>query len=764
MHNALSTTWRQLDAAPSHEESAESPHGRLVWLGGVLIALLAVIGGRLAYVQCVLPEGLIEVFDQTTESFEEIPARDGRILSADGVTLADNEESYDLLVYYRWIEDPPAPDWLKHQARKRLSRSERKNAERLVKAESDVLQRQRDLWQSLSELTQISMDDLSRKRTRIRQRVETIWNRAEARRSGRSTEEEPAGETFTSKPANILKDKWTRFWKEITTPPPRSALDPLVISEQEDDHAVWEGLDADVASEIETHPERYPGCRVVLRSHRVYPQRDLAAHLIGSRTPLQPEELAERQSSLADAEDLRPGDTIGRGGLERSYDSSLRGRRGLRRIVRNRRREIVETEIVREPRSGEDLVLTFDTTLQRRTEELLDRVLVQQPKATSKPAVDDESNRAEPAVMVGPRGACIVALDVRTGAVLAAAAAPRFDLNLLVHSDEAAWQALLDDPRRPMFPRVTQMALPPGSIFKTLSAIALVADGDLDPKARFVCQGFLDRPDKDRCLVFRHYGVGHNDTDLADALCRSCNVYFFTAARHAGPKPLVEWSHKLGIGQPTGIDLPGEAAGALPSPDNKNSRRKWYPGDTLGLVIGQSSLLVTPLQMARLMAAVANDGQLVTPHLAASTGQVHHDASESSGRSRLADAELGTHSSHFTRPEPKPISGLSSDILSVVREGLERVVQDRHGTAYKTVRLPNVKIAGKTGTAEVGSRLPDHAWFAGYVPADEPRVAFVVVIEHGGSGGKVAGPVAKDFVKALLDLGVIHGSSALAKE
>lgn len=766
MHNTLKAVWQPLEQSPAGADAGECPRSRLVWLAGLMTVCLAVIGGRMAYVQCVLPDKLTQAFEETSESLEEIPARDGRILSADGVTLADNEEGYDLWVDYRWIEDPPNKEWFTYQTRRRLNRSERKDAGRVAAAEADVLRRRSDFWAALSEVTQAPESELAQRRQRIQARVEKIWSRVEARRSGKDAETSAADQA-ARQPTDWLSAGWSRFWREVTTPPPRNTHDPLVIAEQEADHIVLEGLDAEVAWEIETHPERYPGTRIVLRSRRVYPQQDLAAHLIGSRTPLQPDELSEHQASLTSADGLLPGDTIGRSGLERSYDAQLRGRRGLKRIVRNRRREVIETETVREPRSGQDLMLTFDATLQQRVEELLDRVLGQQPSAEAEPEVDDESARPEPPANLGPRGACLVALDVRTGAVIAAAAAPRFDLNLLIEPDEKLWQALLDDPRRPMFPRVTQMALPPGSTFKTLSAIALLADGQLDPTARFICQGYLDRPDKDRCLVFRHYGVGHNETDLADALCRSCNVYFFTAARHAGPKPLIEWSRKLGIGQPTGIDLPGEGAGALPSPDgsNSNSRRRWYPGDTLGLVIGQSSLLVTPLQMARLMAVVANDGLLVTPHLAAGTGQVHHDGlASSAARLRFADAATSDDSPRFTRPAPKPIPGLTSDLLSAVREGLDRVVQDRHGTAYKTVRLPNVKIAGKTGTAEVGSRLPDHAWFAGYVPADEPRIAFAIVIEHGGSGGKVAGPVARDFVKLLLAQGVIHGSRELAQE
>lgn len=751
MHNTLTSPWRNAANSPATGEPGEDARGRMWWLAGGMIAFLIVIGVRLAYVQTVLPDGLLVVFDEKTESFEEIPARDGRILSADGVPLADSEERYDLLAHYRWIEEPADADWVKQHARSLLSRKERRDPENVAAAEASVVTRRNELWGSLSELTGKSVAEIAAQRELVQERVERIWKLVEVKR--RANSQATANWKYVDE---VQETNWVgRFWQELTTPPTRTSRDPLVIAEQEDEHVVLENLDPDVAAEIETHPERFPGLRVVLRTRRTYPEDDLAAHLIGSRTAVQPEEIAELSATLSDAGSLSPGDAIGRSGLERSYDAQLRGRNGLKKIVRNRRREIVATEVVREAQAGEDVVLTFDTNLQRRAEHLLDELLQQPIPEQSDPVVDDESNRSEPPAMVGPRGACLVALDVRTGAVLAAASAPRFDLNLLTHSDPERWQAVLDDPRRPLFPRVTQMALPPGSTFKTLSAIALIEDGGLAPEARFVCQGYLDRPDKDRCLVFRHYGVGHNETGLADALGRSCNVYFFTAARHAGPAPLVEWSRKLGIGQPTGIDIPGEAAGSLPSPDQKSkSRRKWYPGDTLGLVIGQSSLLVTPLQMARLMAAVANDGRLVTPHLATAQGQVQRDLG--------SDASVDSAFHH--RPQPKPIPGLHPETLAAVREGLERVVQHRTGTAYKTVRLPNVMIAGKTGTAEVGGRLPDHAWFVGYVPADEPKVAFVIIIEHGGSGGKVAGPVAREFVKTMLDLGVIHGTRELAVE
>ena len=167
------------------------------------------------------------------------------------------------------------------------------------------------------------------------------------------------------------------------------------------------------------------------------------------------------------------------------------------------------------------------------------------------------------------------------------------------------------------------MKLPPGSVFKVISAVAAIESGAMPPDVPFPCLGYLDSPEKrHRCYTFLHQHAGHGDVTLVDALCRSCNVYFFTAARRMGPETLVEWARQFGIGQPTGLDLPSEEAGRLPAPDTQ--RTPWKPGDTLDLAIGQSKLEVTPMQMARVIAAVANNGYLVTPHLAANSGD-HHD-------------------------------------------------------------------------------------------------------------------------------------------
>jgi penicillin-binding protein 2 len=444
----------------------------------------------------------------------------------------------------------------------------------------------------------------------------------------------------------------------------------------------------------------------------------------------------------------RLGDPIGRSGLELKYEAHLRGIRGMRRVVKNRRGETIATEELKAPQHGRDLVLTLDVEVQRRSEELLDQAL---NVVTPPEAVDEESNRDPSAQPNCPQGGCIVAIDVNSGAILAAASAPRYDLNLLVKPNREQWDDLMQDPRKPLFSRATHMALAPGSTFKVITAAAALESGKINPNVPIPCHGYLDRPDQHRCLIYRHHKLGHGDILLPDALCRSCNVYFFTAARRMGPQVLSDWAGRFGIGQSTGVDLPSEGTGHLPSPDEivRGNRRRWHPADTLGLAIGQADLLVTPLQMARVMAAIANGGQLVTPHFAGEAGPV-------------AMSDAPSFRAIFPHPDPQQIPDLHPATLAQIRNGLDMVVNHPAGTAFKSVHMKEVNIAGKTGTAESGGS--DHAWFAGYVPAEQPRVAFVVVLEHGGSGGKAAGPVAKNFVKCLLDLGLLTPSTDLARD
>ena len=363
-----------------------------------------------------------------------------------------------------------------------------------------------------------------------------------------------------------------------------------------------------------------------------------------------------------------------------------------------------------EPDPGSDVVLTLDVNLQRTAEELLDAAL---------------RRRAVQADDREPAGGAIAVMDVHGGELLVLASAPRFEPGVFVAGSSAERRAVLDDPAHPLFDRTIQMALPPGSVFKTLTAIALLEAGSLDPQKPFACQGYLKRPDRQRCEIYVHHGIGHGDVTLADALAQSCNVYFFHHAGELGPAAMVDWSGRLGFGRPTGVDLPGEASGMVPTPETiaKLEGHAWHTADTQSMAIGQGSLTATPLQVLRMMAAVANGGRLVAPHVV-----------------------------QAVRPA-QPIDGLKASSLAAVAEGLRRVVADPKGTAHGTVALDSVAVAGKTGTASVGEGRAEHAWFAGYVPADRPRYALVVVLEHAGDAA--AGPVAKRLVLKMAEIELV---------
>lgn len=726
---------RGFDAAPAL---------RLWTLFGICLLPLLVIAARLMQLQSPLQAAYMAPFEQVREVLEELPAREGRILAADGSVLADDFTQYDLHVHYRWLEEPADPRWLRRKAWERLSRAERRQAAVVSATEQQILRQRHRVQSDIAELSGRPLSDLHDRAREIQIQVERVWEVVDARLAARRqpTLDEPSG---TASDLPMWQQWWDRVTQELTQPPDRSSDEPLVIHEQETYHLLWTDVPETVAAAVAAHPERFPGVKTQVRSRRVYPHRDLASHLLGARTPLRREEVVDANSEAV-------GEPRGRTALEKQYNQVLHGRPGQQRQRINRHGEVLETVVVEPPRHGRDLVLTLDLSLQQRAEQLLDRALLGESQEG-----DDASPTSLSQAATAPPGGCLVAIDVRTGAVLAAAAAPRFDANLLISADQAAWNRLAADPRKPFFPRLTHMALPPGSVFKAVTAAALLQSEAMHPDDTIVCRGYLDRPEQHRCLIYRHHGVGHYETDLARALSQSCNVYFFAGARKSGPQPLITWSERFGIGVPTGIDLPTEATGHLPRPDTARSEtaattgRRWHSGDTLGLAIGQSSLTTTPLQVVRMMAAIANGGFLVTPHLATSGGPT-----------RIEPSDPWNVQPVFAHPEPQPIPELSPATLAAIQEGLYRVVHDPSGTGFKTVRLTEVTIAGKTGTAEAGGGRPDHAWFAGFTPVEEPRVAFVVVIEHGGSGSKTAGPIAREFVKSLLDVGLISASDSLA--
>jgi penicillin-binding protein 2 len=435
----------------------------------------------------------------------------------------------------------------------------------------------------------------------------------------------------------------------------------------------------------------------------------LAAHLVGHLGKVNSAELQRREIHSAD-------DWVGRMGLEKLFDTQLRGTRGKQHEVRDRRGRQLSSRVTQPAQSGRKLTLTIDSRVQRSAEKLLDQALERGPTANRDAHI---------------AGGAVVVLDCQTGQVLACASAPRFDPNVMLGGSPAALEPLLAGAHRPLFDRATKMALPPGSVMKLVTAAALLESGAVTADEQFHCQGFLHQPDRQRCYLFRHHGVGHGRITLTDALAQSCNVYFFHHATRMGHRPLIDWAYRFGLGQRTGIELPGETSGRVPTPRSmeKLEDREWTASDTQALSIGQSSLTVTPLQMARLVAAVANGGRLVRPRLL-----VQQD--------ETADSY----------PDD-PLVGLSESTLKAIRTGMRLAVADPSGTAHEVLASASVHVAAKTGTAETGNSKGDHAWIAAYAPATAPKIALVVVLEHAGSGSTAAGPVANRLVLRLDQLG-----------
>ncbi|MFV0443859.1 MAG: penicillin-binding transpeptidase domain-containing protein, partial [Planctomycetaceae bacterium] len=499
------------------------------------VLVLGLVGGRVAWLQTTGRDRFTSLWDRETERLETIPARNGRILTADGQVLAFDQPRYAIAVHYRWLETPPDPDWLRSQALSRLDRQDRRNRDHIATAESTVLQAREVMHAGLAQAAGLSPDELQTRFQQVQSRVERIVAAVEARRRAESDSEDSLADVSHTEPG--WQGLWNRLRNELTTAPRRPRREPVVVAEELQYHEIIPSASMDVIGKIESFPHRFPGVDSRLTTERVYPQHDLAVHLIGVRTPLKPEELDQRTAvGGADPHGYRTGEPIGRMGIELACDSGLHGRSGQRRVVTNRQGEILRQTETRPPVHGQDVVLSIDSRLQVQAESLLDAVVVRGERPAT--TIDTMTPDTQSSLPAQPQGGCLIAIDVRTGALLAAAASPRFDNQLLVSATTSQWEAVAGNPQRPFFPRVTQAALPPGSVFKTLTAIAGIEAGVIDPAARFECRGYLERPDRERCAIFRHFGVGHGAITLEEALAQSCNVYFFDVAKRLGPDPI----------------------------------------------------------------------------------------------------------------------------------------------------------------------------------------------------------------------------------
>jgi len=428
-----------------------------------------------------------------------------------------------------------------------------------------------------------------------------------------------------------------------------------------------------------------PGVQVQVRPVRFYPRGTMAAHALGYVREISAAELARLKRK-----GYAMGDLIGKAGIELKFEHVLRGRDGADQVEVDRAGRTARVLGRLAPTPGGDLALSLDARVQAAAE----------------------------GALKGRTGA-VVAMECRTGAVLALASSPNYDANVLVGPLSRQDWAVVNGPGWPQNNRAVQGLYEPGSVFKVVTALAGLQSGAVSPRSRFFCPGFYRVGNhKFRCWQ----AGGHGSVDFTTAIAQSCNTAFMTIAARVGAKRLARTARMLGLGHKTGIDLPGEGAGLVPSPAWKASRgERWFAGDTCQMGIGQAGVVVTPLQAARMMAAVANGGCLVRPHLCVNPG--------SNDRERL------------------PV--LPQRVLAALRKGLERVVSE--GTASSALRSCRVPIAGKTGTAQTASGEP-HSWFVGYAPAHDPKVCIAVVVEHGGGGAATAAPLAGRILEQALAL------------
>ena len=691
---------------------------RIRFLRLIVFASLAVVWGRTAHLQLALGP-----WHRATQAVDEvrtrlIPAPRGTIRSADGTELARDRCDADLAVHYRYLEQPTDEDWLGRQARAPLTRRERHDPSRVEQAKMELKAEIETMRRNLAELTGTPAEELDRRAGVVQRRVERVVESVNRRRRERrkAEGERRKAESDKQKKAedegrkaesdSAFRLPLSAFLRWLADESPRVSQEPAPVNVVEQDrfYTVVENISADVLLEFTNSPERFPGVRLEQRIRREYPNKELACAVVGYVEPMRDNEEKDDSTTLSSGH--------GVAGIEGFYDTQLQGDPGLVREQTFGGRRVPRVLGGRAPRPGPDITLTLDLRLQEFAEQSLKRSLeeVLGPHHTTSRATS---------------GAMVV-VDVQTGAVLVAASAPRFDLNVASRPASDAAQELAARTDSPLFNRVVQMAIPPGSTFKPVTALAALESG-IDPRETYFCRGYLRDPDKFRCLVYRNFGIGHETVTMTDALVRSCNVYFFQLSERVRASEIERWGEGFGFGQRSGIDLTGEEPGSLLNLPNHPRRGRLSEGEIKALAIGQGAVLATPVQVAVMMAAIANGGMRVVPH-------VRRDAFQ----------------------PPRLIEGIDSNSnrsLAVVRQALEQVVSDARGTGHEHVFLREIEIAGKTGTAQSGSPRGDHAWFAGYVPAQKPRFAIAVVLEHAGSGGHAAGPIARDLVRRMLELG-----------
>ncbi|OIO71986.1 MAG: penicillin-binding protein 2 [Zetaproteobacteria bacterium CG_4_9_14_3_um_filter_49_83] len=452
-------------------------------------------------------------------------------------------------------------------------------------------------------------------------------------------------------------------------------------------------------AELSARLHRHPGINVKAGTHRFYPFAELTSHVLGY--------LAIVRDADIEKGYLR-NEYVGRSGLERAFEQRLHGKPGSQQEEVDAHGRRIAVLAQTPPEMGESLTLSLDVEVQQAASDAL-----------------------------GERTGAVVVMDVNTGQILTLLSKPGYDTNqFTLGLEQQQWNEWLHDIRKPLLNRVTQAAYPPASTWKLISSFAGLRQNLALAHGHTQCKGYLELADRQiRCWKQR----GHGRVDLQTAIQQSCDVYYYELGDKLGMEPMMDEARRWGFGQKTGIILSPESKGHL-SEDlqtlHNGRKRPWYRGINMITAIGQGSTTVTPLQMARFAAAIANGGRVLKPHLL--FGEV---------------------------PGIEREVNINEHDLQLVRQGMFEVTSEIHGTAYNPLRHTPWTVAGKTGTAQVimmaedatekNTRIPeknihkDHAWFMGFAPFDHPKIAFAIFVEHGGHGGSAAAPVAKAVIEIL---------------
>ncbi len=451
--------------------------------------------------------------------------------------------------------------------------------------------------------------------------------------------------------------------------------------------------EADIAF-VDSHRADLPVLDLMMVQRRRYPHGDMLASAIGYVGEVSVQDMEKNPDRY------RPGDIVGKAGLEKQYNEQIEGTDGMRRVVVNSVGKVMRTLDNVEAIPGKPIQLTIDEDLQQIAE-------------------TDFANK---------EGA-LIAMDARTGEVLAMVSRPTFDPNdFAVRIPNQEWARLNTDPKTPLLNRAIQAQLAPGSVFKVVMATAMLESKALPATYTVNCPGsavFYGR-------VF-HCDHAHGEVNLHKGIVASCDVFFYNVGKQLGIDRISYYASGLGLGQRTGIDLPSEQSGLVPSEEwsERVNHHKWYPGSTISVAIGQGAVTATPAQLARMVAAIANGGSLIPPHLL-------------KGASGL---KFGSFP-------------LSDDTVQQVTDGMWGVVNEPDGTTSGQVKLQNVDFSGKTGTAQtegfelqnkLGKKLKENGWFVGYAPRRNPEIVVAALVQAGGWGSTSAAPIVRDVVKAYYD-------------